>query len=237
MELRFTTSESCTIIKIINKYRKNLGKGVLVMSSLTVSDYRKKLKAYLNPSDELILEAIQFEGTLISQVATSQITPKLARIACENNGMAILCLPERLRTDELYLLGLKSNPLLIKHTPKRLLSETIWRECLNRCAEVVKFLPDELKHSLTEEEVEHIVRENGNLIKYIPYPQRTTSVCLIAAHHFKKGHILNFVPKRSKTEEICFAVLKNENYGGGASEFIPRKYTAVWGLIEKEFLY
>ncbi len=208
------------------------------MRSPTICDYRKKLKAYFNPSDELILEAIQFEGTLISQVTLSRrITPELARIACENNGMAILCIPEHLQTDELYLLGLKSNPLLIRYTPEHLLSETIWKECLSRCAEVIKFLPDELKDSLTEEEIEKIVRANGNLIKYIPYSQRTTSVCLIAAHHFKKGHVLDLVPKRSKTEEICFACLKNKNYGGGACQFIPRKYIDVWKLIEEEFLY
>lgn len=199
--------------------------------------YKKKLKSTFNPSDELILEAIKIEGTLISLVPPGRIDEKMAYIACENNGMAIKCLPKHLITDDLYQIGVKSNPLLIKYMPQRLVSEELWLDCLNRDASIIKELPDEIKTSLTEDQLTAIVQANGDLLQYIPYSQRTGNICLIAAQTYRKHHPLPFIPKKVKTEEICLTVLAKQDCLGDTWKFIPKKYKRAWELIEVDYWY
>jgi hypothetical protein len=106
----------------------------------------------------------------------TKITPKIAFLLVQIDGLALTFVPDNMKTYEICLEAVKNNGLAIKFVPHDMMTNEI-------CLEAVK--------------------NNGYSLKFVPEDMKTNEICLKAVK--KYGHSLEFIPDEFLTKGIVYA--------------------------------
>lgn len=165
---------------------------------------------YLKDEDKKrdICEAvISLDGEMIKYVKQ---TPKLCRLAVENNGPSIRHIKNR--TYDLCLTAVKQNGCSI-----------IWMELIIDCPPDLNYCQIKTHHDILLQSilvhttlVIEAIKQNARIIKLVNYPSQEMYFEAVK----KDGMILEMVENQNKTQEICEAAVKQN---GMAINFVPEE--------------
>jgi hypothetical protein len=108
-----------------------------------------------------------------------QLTVKVCHEAVKQDGMALQCVPQELRTAELCLLAVKND----------------------KYGKVLYFVPQELR---TAELCHVAVKQAGKAIRHVPEVLRTVELCMVAVKQ-NEDAFWDILPEELRKKEICDA--------------------------------
>jgi hypothetical protein len=134
--------------------------------------------------------------------------------------------PEKYRTPEFYLEGIKKDGALLEFVPSEFKTKEL---CLAAVLApyrtqppAIHFLPKEFQ---TEEMYALSVKDDGATLGFVPEEKRSEKLCRAAVE--QNGVSLKFVPEKLRTKELCTIAVKKfeKHYVNEAPiEFIPKEF-------------
>ena len=197
---------------------------------------------------ELIMAAVEADGTAIKSVSKKLLTYELCKAAVTQNGMAIKYVPEKMLTDELVQLAVENNGLVLYHIdgritkqlaviavchPMKLRKNDYWEYPIayvpeelideNLVSDSIAFSPCSLKNIptkyKTKELVLQAVTKDGEALEYVPTNKINKQLIELAVN--SNPFNLQFVPPARRTQEICEVAFSNNPF---TLRWIPEKY-------------
>jgi hypothetical protein len=124
-------------------------------------------------------------------------------------------IPEKYRTNEIYLNAIKQNGCNIKYIPDNLLTKELCELAVKQNGWCIK---DISSNFLTKELYELAVQSNGEALYYVPKKQLTYELCKMAVK--QNGEALFYTPKALKTDELYELAVQSN---GNSLRIIPLK--------------
>lgn len=197
---------------------------------------------------ELVIAAVEADGTAIKSVSKKLLTYELCKAAVTQNGMAIKYVPEKMLTDELVQLAVENNGLVLYHIegritkqlaviavrhPIKLRRNDYWEYPIayvpeelideNLVSDSIAFSPCSLKNIptkyKTKELVLQAVTKDGEALEYVPTNKINKQLIELAVNSNPSN--LQFVPPARRTQEICEDAFANNPF---TLRWIPEKY-------------
>jgi Domain of unknown function (DUF4116) len=184
-------------------------------------------KDYRTP--ELCLLAVRQNGQALAYVPSEYRTPELCRIAIEQDGLALEYVPIDLKlsrgadqkTPELCRLAVKQHGNALKYVPEK--TPELCRMAVEQNGGALIYVPCDLTSNLGEAyrlELYYLaVKQNRNVLRYLPEKYRTTELCRMAID--QDGWALKHVPEDKRSPEFYLLAVQRD---GTALEFVPEEH-------------
>jgi exosome complex RNA-binding protein Rrp4 len=155
--------------------------------------------------EPIISFAWRYNGLALTCVPEVFRTEEMCQIAVAQNGKALQYVPEHLRTDEFCRFAVAQSGWALNHVPEVLRTDGMCRIAVTQDGYVLCHVPKDLR---TDEMCRIAVAQTGHALTYVPEKLRTDEICRIAVT--KTGGALQYAPEDLRTEEICkIAVSQN----------------------------
>ncbi|WP_315921319.1 DUF4116 domain-containing protein [Mesorhizobium sp. SP-1A] len=161
--------------------------------------------------DEIIFDYLRSPKANLFHVSKDMITQEMVDLAMAISGRGISFVPEKFKSDDMYLKALATNPQALNELPVHLASRDLFLDIVRRdgtALEGVKLFFEEFMH---REIVNAAIEENGNALQYVPERFVTREMTLKAASTARFFRELNYSvsPKWKDREYYTVAVTAN----------------------------
>jgi hypothetical protein len=167
---------------------------------------------------ELYIIALKQKGSTLRFILEKNRNCVLCKIAVQQYGSALQYVPEKLRTPEICMIAVGKDGYALQYVPEIHITHEICMIAVKQEEYALRHVPEIHK---TFELCMIAVKQNGSVLKYVPKIHKTFELCLIAISHIDDEHgekILEFIPEKLRTHDICKAVVQN---GGYDLEYVP----------------
>jgi Domain of unknown function (DUF4116) len=182
---------------------------------MAVQQYGRALQFVPLDLKSKCIDALQEESSFASKSSScgDEETPKLCRIAVEQDGMALIHVPEEHITLELYNIAIQQNGWTLQFVPEKYKTLELCNIAIRRDGRALQFTPEEYK-TFT---LYHIaVQQSGRALRHVPKEYRTLELCYLAIE--QNGLTLQYVPEEHKSLDLCRIAVKQD---GMALRFVP----------------
>jgi hypothetical protein len=208
----------CTAAEKDNKFRHYHKDAPLIVVVIPELKEKGKFQIWVTKSRVQFMDAAD---SPVSEVLITEYWPRFPPVisfVLRQNGEALKCVPQRLRTDELCRLAVSQNGLALEYVPWDLRTEKICRLALAQNGWALEYVPAKLR---TDEMYRIAVAQNGWALEHVPEDLRTEEMCRIAMA--QTGYALGYVPQNLRTEKICRIAVAQNGYALGK---VPQKLRA-----------
>jgi Domain of unknown function (DUF4116) len=170
-----------------------------------------------NEFQSLLYWAIEQNGRAIIDVPEEYQTPDLCRLAVEQNGTALGAIAKGYMTSEIFLIAIKQHGEALSWVPEECRTLELCRLAVQQCGRVLKYVPEEYKAELCCIAVE----QDGLALNVVPEDQMTPELCRLAVE--QNGYALYYAPETFRTLELCHLAVQQY---GRSLQYVPKEYKA-----------
>jgi hypothetical protein len=153
-----------------------------------------------NQTEEICKNYINIEPFTI--VFVKNKTPKLCKLAVDNNEHILKLLPIDIRSEELCNSAVQRNGIILEYVPPELKTTNMCNTAFFCNGNAIKYIPHNI---LTNEMAIIAVEKNAFLLQYIPDTMKTPEICKIAFD--KNPYTIKFVPYNLRSAELCAKII------------------------------
>lgn len=160
---------------------------------------------------EIILDYLRSPKANLYHVSKDMITQEMVDLAMATSGRGISFVPEKFKTDDMYLKALATNPQALNELPVHLASRDLFLDTVRRDGTALEGVKLFFEEFMTREIVNAAIEENGNALQYVPERFVTREMTLKAASTARFFRELNYSvsPKWKDLEYYTVAVTAN----------------------------
>lgn len=136
--------------------------------------------------------------------------------ALDNDGMALQCFPNRLRSERLCLKAVQQNGMALEFVPVDEVTDEIYLEAVKNNGLALDLIPKEKR---TDEICLEAVKSDNRAIEFVPYEKRSKEIYEIALTNYPD--FIKYIPKEQLTYDMCLKAVKSSNCN---IRYIPDKF-------------
>jgi hypothetical protein len=163
------------------------------------------LPEHLKRNMDVIRDALQYSGSMLSSVPEDLKTEPIVRIAVSNYGYSLKDVPERLKTKELVSIAVRNRGSSIQFAPEALKRDPeLIHAAVTDESSAIKFIPEDM---ITKELLLLCVSKSGTSLRNIPKERIDHDIAIAAVKN--NGDALKYVPERFRSEQVIRIAVSN----------------------------
>lgn len=124
---------------------------------------------------------------------------EIATVVVGKYGDYINDVPESMRTNELWLLALETDPTLLKELPQELQTYDVYLDVVSNHGNALYYVPQELRDLKM---CNAAITASGNALRYVPTELIDYDMCKRAVQSPENNLVHNYIPQKLMTEEL-----------------------------------